>query len=117
MSESGNVETLYRKFLTIPYATSALKRGGKKRKRVRGGKVNRFGAPLSGNANIEYLFGAPTGGADGIETPMVRGAEYLGGRRKRVKRGRGMRRDLTEEFINPALAYRHTYPPIGTNIY
>lgn len=117
MSTSGRIETLYRTFLKQPFATSALKEGGKKRKGrgvKRGGKITRFGSTLSGTPNPNFLFGCPTGGAEGILTPNIRGPEFLGGKRKKHYRGSG---SLMNDFINPSLGFYNTFPQIGSTIY
>jgi hypothetical protein len=107
-------EAYYRSFLTQPYSNANYLSGQGKHSRIQhGGKLNRFGAPLSGNANLRYLFGSPTGGTDGI---LVRNNDLykLGGRKRRhYHHGRGT---LMDNFINPRTTF-HTYPNIGSTIY
>ena len=119
-----STEYYYRTFLKQPFHNAIVALTGRGRRRKyhtrRGGYVNRFGATLSGEPNYKYLFGAPTGGNDGIIRPKVADKNTLGGRRRRRKRqyyrkkrfGKG----IMENFLYPNTHF-HTYPAIGTTMY
>lgn len=132
-----SLERYYRSFLKTPFENADLHQGGggKRKHKVWGGMVNRFGAPLSGNANSKYLFGSPTGGTTGRTTPLVKDKYFVGGRKRKGKRShRGgsspylqefgqngsirtnSSSKLMDEFINPN-TYHKTFPRIGTTIY
>lgn len=105
-----SLESYERSFLRIPYRNANYSNGGRRR-RMRGGRMNRFGGPLSGNPNLRVFRGSPSGGAIGRRS-KYRDPYMLGGRRC-YHRGRG---PLMDNYINPRTTY-HTYPMVGTTIY
>jgi hypothetical protein len=101
---------------------------------MRGGLVTRFGAPLSGTANRNVLFGSPTGGYNAGYVPLIQAPNEIaqfrykqgtGARKRRTRRGGGLgdlrsmpgQTRLMGQYINPQLAYYHTYPMIGSTVY
>lgn len=82
----------YRTFLKEPFLNADIHQGGSRSAIQCGGKMNRFGGPLSGNCNPNFLFGCPTGGTDATSklVPSVRDKYFVGGKRRKSKRGRGV---------------------------
>ena len=130
-------ENYFRSFLKVPFANADIMQGGKKKHpKVWGGMENRFGAPLSGNANYKYLYGAPTGGTTGHTTPLVKDKYFVGGKKRKRRSHRGGSATspylkefgpggsirshsssvLQDDFINPN-TFHKTFPTIGTTIY
>jgi len=86
----GDLTQYYRSFLNSPYqnANFMFNGGSKYRTLQRGGAINRFGAPLSGNPNPNVLFGSPTGGATGYLSKN-RSPEFVSGAYSSNIRGSG----------------------------
>ena len=103
-------EQYYRSFLRQPYQGNAgitgrgTKRPLKRSARHVGSSINRFGAPLSGNANNRFLNGAPTGGQAGTLTPN-NDRYNLGGGRRRKRRGGYLNiyQRIRKSDFNPAM--------------
>jgi len=83
-------------------------------------RSRRFGFQLNGLPNINYLFGAPTGGSEDYQlNPKYFDEMKLGGSRRKHKAKN--RRCIygganMYSYINP-YTYGYTFPNIGTRIY
>lgn len=107
----GTMEQMYRNFMRVPFNNA----GTEQYNRQTGGKITRFGAPLSGNANSKILRGYPTGGMEGKLLPLIQGPYKIGGRRCKTKSRHGKGK-LMDQFINPQRGF-HTYPLVGSTVY